>query len=79
MKSETPELSIELMSEFHHQGIGTAVVPMLMKHYADKVGTHVFHAKVSPSNLPSRGLMRKFGAIPDGVKPHPGFREEIAK
>lgn len=79
LKSETPELSIELMPEFQHQGIGTAVVPMLMKHYADTVGTHVFHAKVSPSNLPSQGLMRKLGAIPNGVKPHPGFSEELAK
>lgn len=67
------------MPEFQHQGIGTAVVPMLMKHYADTVGTHVFHAKVSPSNLPSQGLMRKLGAVPHGVKPHPSISEEIAQ
>jgi len=45
--------------------------------YSD--GEPIMVNQMSSSNLPSRGLMRKFGAIPDGVKPHPGFREEIAK
>lgn len=79
LKSETPELSIELMEEFHHQGIGTAVVPMLMKHYAEKTGTNTFVAKVSPSNLPSQGLMRKLGGQPSGMAPHPGFSEDLAR
>lgn len=79
LKSETPELSVEIMEEFQHQGIGTTVVPMLMKHYAEKTGTHEFLAKVSPDNLPSQGLMRKLGATPSGVTTHPGISADIAK
>ena len=32
-----------------------------------------------PDIDPSEDLMRKLGAIPNGVKPHPGFSEELAK
>lgn len=79
LESETPELSIELMPEFQHQGIGSAVVPMLLNHYATKIGTCTFIAKVSPDNLPSQGLMRKLGAQLSGIALHPSVSEEIAK
>ena len=77
LSSETPELSIEIMPEFQHQGIGTAVVPMLMNHYAEMTGTHEFIAKVSPENRPSQGLMKKLGAIPSGTARLPGFSDDV--
>lgn len=77
LNSETPELSVEIMPEFQHQGVGTAVVPMLMKHYADLIGTHEFIAKVSPENRPSQGLMRKLRAVPSGTTRHPSISDDM--
>lgn len=79
LKSETPELSVEIMPEFQHQGVGTAVVPMLMKHYSEMVGTNEFIAKVSPENFPSQGLMRKLGATPSGIARYPGFSDDMVR
>ena len=79
LNSETPELSVEIMPEFQHQGVGTSVVPMLMKHYAEIIGTNEFIAKVSPENFPSQGLMRKLGASPSGIARHPGFSDDIVR
>lgn len=75
LTQEAPELSLELVPECRHQGIGSAVLPMLMKRYTDVIGTRRFIGKVRPDNLPSQGLVRKLGGIPAGIAPYPGADE----
>lgn len=75
LTEEAPELSITLVPECRQQGIGSVVLPMLMKRYADVIGVHQFISKVSPDNLPSQKLMRKLGGTPAGIALYPGADE----
>lgn len=63
---EEPELSIELVEECRHQGIGTIALPMLMKRFSEISGAHTFISKVRSENIASLGLMRKLGGILQG-------------
>lgn len=74
---EAPELSIELVEEYQQQGIGTIVLPLLMKKFAEVTGTRQFISKVSSENIASQKLMRKLGAVPSGVAPMPGISETV--
>lgn len=61
------ELEIELLKKWTHQGIGY----MAMREFLDTVvyNTDVseFRIRVNPDNYASQGLMRKLGAVPNGV------------
>ena len=76
---EAPELSIELVPNCQHQGIGTMALPLLMKRFAEITGVREFISEVQFENAASQGLMRKLGGIPDGAVPIPGISEEILK
>ena len=62
-KLAEPELSIELSKDCRHQGIGTQVLPMLMRRFSQITGTNAFISKVSKRNYASQGLMHKLGGI----------------
>jgi len=77
--SDTPEISIELAAECQGRGIGTMVLPLLMKKFAELTGTKLFISRVSSENIASQKLMRKIGGVPAGVVPIPGSSEIVQK
>ena len=74
-----PELSIEIVLDCQHQGVGTEVLPMLMNRYRDLTGTQEYISKVDPDNEPSKGLMVKIGGVPDGTAPLSSVIKETTK
>ena len=76
---EEPELSIELLEECQHQGIGTAALPLLMSKFSQAVGANKFYSRVKAGNLASQKLMRKVGGVPAGIMTIPGYSEEMIK
>lgn len=73
------ELAIELKSEFCKQGYGTEALMLLMKFVYDLTGRRFFRARVEVDNYASQRLMRKLGAIPNGISEFLLHGEEIAK
>ena len=61
------EVAIELKSEFCHKGYGTESLALLMENINRLTGRRYFRARVAIDNFESQGLMKKLGAVPNGV------------
>lgn len=73
------ELAIELMPEACHKGYGTEALPLLMHTIYKLTGRRFYRARVEIDNHPSQGLMKKLGAIPNGVSEFIIHGDEIKK
>lgn len=73
------ELAIELKSEFCKQGYGTESLMLLMKSVHNLTGRRFFRARVEVDNYASQRLMRKLGAVPNGISEFLLHGEEIDK
>lgn len=61
------ELAIELIPEACHKGYGTEALPLLMQAVHKLTSRRFYRARVEIDNHASQGLMKKLGAIPNGV------------
>lgn len=66
-----PEISIEVLSSYRHQGVGYKSVTALMDKAEAKYGFGTFLYKVEPDNFPSLLLARKLGGTPAGTDKNP--------
>lgn len=67
ISAKIPEIEIELMQEYRHQGIGYRSIIMMLEKLAEKYGKQEFCAKVEPDNYASQFLMEKLKGIPVGL------------
>lgn len=67
ISARIPEIEIELMKEYWHQGIGYRAIIMMMEKLAEKYGKKEFWAKVEPDNYASQFLVEKMKGIPAGL------------
>ena len=79
MRKPEWELAIELKSEFCKQGYGTESLMLLMKSVHNLTGRRFFRARVEVDNYASQRLMRKLGAVPNGISEFLLHGEEIDK
>lgn len=62
-----PEIEIELMKEYQHQGIGYKAIIMLLSKLAKEYRKQEFYAKIEPDNYASQFLFEKLRGIPAGI------------
>lgn len=67
-KDDIPEISIELLKEYHRKGVGYRAVRMLMKEIDRNFHKNVFYYKVEPDNYGSLLLVRKLKGKPYGLE-----------
>lgn len=72
-----PSISIEIIPELQHKGIGSSVLPMLLKRFYDVTGINSFVSQVYCDDQASLKLMRKIGCVPAGILPFPNVPDEI--
>ena len=73
------ELVIELLSNECHKGYGTEALPLLMKVIYRLTGKRFYRVRVEIDNHASQGLMKKIGAIPNGISEFMLHGEDINK
>lgn len=73
------ELAIELKPEACHKGYGTEALPLLMQALNRLTDRRYFRVRVEIDNHESQGLMKKIGAIPNGISEFLLHGEEIEK
>lgn len=66
--STTPELGIDLLSEYHHTGIAAEVLPPFLSHAKNLLKNEYFYSKIKKNNIPSQKLAEKIGGICIGEK-----------
>lgn len=71
------ELAIELKSSECHKGYGTEALSLFMKEVNKLTGRRFFRARVELDNHASQKLMKKLGAIPNGISEFMLHGEEI--
>lgn len=62
-----PEIEIELMREYQHQGIGYKAIIMMLDILSEKYGKQEFYAKIEPDNYASQFLFEKLRGVPVGL------------
>lgn len=65
---DIPEISIELLNEYHRKGVGYRAVRMLMREIDRNYNKNVFYYKVEPDNYASLLLVRKLKGIPHSLE-----------
>ncbi|MCD8238676.1 MAG: GNAT family N-acetyltransferase [Clostridiales bacterium] len=63
-----PEIGISLLSDFWSRGIGSRVLPLMMKEYISEKNADYFIAKVYSNNYRCLRLMEKIGAVQTGTE-----------
>ena len=76
ISSEIPELEIELMPEYQHQGMGYKAIIMMFDKMKRNYEKQEFLAKVEPDNYASQFLMEKLKGIPAGLVKDPLISDE---
>ena len=71
------ELAIELKPEACHKGYGTEALQLLMQALNRLTDRRYFRVRVEIDNNASQGLMKKIGAIPNGISEFLLHGEEI--
>ena len=71
------ELAIELKPEACHKGYGTEALQLLMQALNRLTDRRYFRVRVEIDNHASQGLMKKIGAIPNGISEFLLHGEEI--
>lgn len=67
ISADIPEIEIELMKEYQHQGIGYKAITIMLNKLSEKYGKREFCAKIDPDNYASQFLFEKLGGMPAGV------------
>lgn len=67
ISADIPEVEIELMKEYQHQGIGYKAIIMLLNTLSEKYGKQEYYAKIEPDNYASQFLFEKLGGVPTGL------------
>ena len=73
------ELAIELKPEVCHKGYGTEALRLLMQALYRLAGRRYFRVRVEIDNHASQGLMKKLGAVPNGISEFLLHGEELEK
>lgn len=61
------EIAIELLPQWTHQGIGSAVIPAMLDALKNRLSVDNFRVRIEPTNTESQGLFEKLGAKPNGI------------
>lgn len=61
------EIAIELLPQWTHQGIGSAVIPAMLDALKNRLSVDNFRVRIDPNNVASQGLFEKLGATPNGI------------
>lgn len=67
LTKENLEVAIELLPEYCHMGYGTEALSLLLDNVYRLTGRRYYRARVAIDNFESQGLMKKLGAVPNGV------------
>lgn len=67
ISTNIPEIEIELMREYQHQGIGYKAMIMMFNKISEKYGRQEFYAKIEPDNYASQFLFEKLRGVPAGL------------
>lgn len=67
MSKEQWEIAIELLPEWTHQGIGSAVISAMLDAIKEHLGIFDFRVRIDPANFASQGFFEKLGARPNGI------------
>ena len=67
ISANIPEIEIELMPEYHNQGIGYKAIIMMLSKLAEKYWEQEFYVKMEPDNYASQFLFEKLGKILAGL------------
>ena len=66
--SDTPELGVDLLPEYHKTGIAAEVLPPFLKQAKRLLKNEYFCSKIKKNNLPSQKLAEKIGGKYIGTK-----------
>ena len=66
--SDTPELGIDLLPEYHKTGIAAEVLPSFLKQAKQLLKNEYFYSKIKKNNLASQKLAEKIGGKYIGTK-----------
>ena len=66
--SDTPELGIDLLPQYHRSGIAFEVLPPFLKQAKELLKNDHFYSKIRKNNIPSQKLAEKIGGICIGTK-----------
>lgn len=67
ISANIPEIEIELMKEYQHQGIGYKAIIMMLDRIVKEYGKQEFYVKIEPDNYASQFLFEKLRGIPVGI------------
>lgn len=67
ISADIPEIEIELMQEYQHQGIGYKAIIMLLNKLVKEYGKQEFYVKIEPDNYASQLLFEKLRGMPVGL------------
>lgn len=65
--ADIPEIEIELIQEYQHQGIGYKAIIMLLNKLVKEYGKQEFYVKIEPDNYASQLLFEKLRGMPVGL------------
>lgn len=74
-----PEVEIELMKEYRHQGIGYKAIIMMLNKLVKEHGKQEFYVKIEPDNYASQFLFEKLRGKPVGLARDFQISDERAK
>ncbi len=64
---ESWELAIELLKKYRHRGYGYHALVVMLNALVELTGKTTYRSRVDSDNYASQNLMRKIGAIPNGI------------
>ena len=64
---KTWEISIELVPDSVHQGIGFTALTAMLNELKDRLWVNDFRVRIEPTNYASQRLFEKLGAVPNGI------------
>ncbi|MDO4650525.1 MAG: GNAT family protein [Eubacteriales bacterium] len=78
LSSDTPEIGMDVLQEYHRQGIAFDSIPLFAKRVMEIMPVEYFLVRIYSDNEPSRYLYEKLGATVIGKEPSE-FAEALAK
>lgn len=69
LASETPEIGMDVLQEYHRQGIAFESIPLFAKRVMEIMPFEYFIVRIYSKNEPSRKLYEKLGATVIGEEP----------
>ena len=69
LSSDTPEIGMDVLQEYHRQGIALDSIPLFTKRVMEIMSVEYFLVRIYSDNEPSRKLYEKLGATVIGEEP----------